>query len=263
MMEASADAAPLFSRTLGNDGAPDLIILHGLLGTSDNWQTLGKQFAENHRVHLVDQRNHGRSPHHPVHDYPSMAHDLLVFMDHQGIDSASIIGHSMGGKTALMFAHDHPERVDHLVVADMAARAYAPHHGPIFDALLSAPSAAAAERGLIEAYLLERLSDEGMVAFLMKNLRREKTGGFSWRPNVQVLGRNLDAVVAEVPLSMNTLPTLMIFGGASNYVNAADLEAFDNQCMQLETHEIEGAGHWLHASHPAEFLEVVTEFLAG
>ena len=149
MMEASADALPLFSRTLGNNGAPNLIILHGLLGTSDNWQTLGKQFAKNHRVHLVDQRNHGRSPHHLVHDYPSMAHDLLVFMNQQGIDSASIIGHSMGGKTALMFAHDHPERVEHLVVADMAARPYAPHPGPILDALYSATHAAAAERGMI------------------------------------------------------------------------------------------------------------------
>jgi len=263
MMEVSADPVPLFSRTLGDESQPDLIILHGLLGTSDNWQTLGKQFAESHRVHLVDQRNHGRSPHHPEHDYPSMASDLLGFMEHQGIDRASIIGHSMGGKTALMFAHDHPERVEHLVVADMAARAYAPHHAPIFDALLSAPIASAADRGTIEDFLLERLSDVGMVAFLMKNLRREKAGGFTWRPNVDVLAHHLADVVAEVPLSMNTLPTLMIFGGASNYVNTADLDSFNTHCMQLETHRIEDAGHWLHASHPAEFFEVVSEFLAN
>ena len=213
----TSDRLELFSRELGEDNAPDLVILHGLLGTSDNWQTLGKRFAETHRVHLIDQRNHGRSPHHPVHSYEAMAEELLHYLDERHIQRASIIGHSMGGKTALVFAHRHPDRVHKLVVADMAARAYAPHHGSIFDALLSAPIDSAESRSVVETHLTNRLDDAGVVAFLMKNLRREKSGGFTWRPNIAVLAPAIGAVVNEVPLSMNTLPTLAIYGGQSNY----------------------------------------------
>ena len=257
----TSNPVPLFSRTLGDEEAPALVILHGLLGTSDNWQTLGKQFSATHRVHLVDQRNHGRSPHSEVHDYRAMAEDLVHYLDGQGIQRASIIGHSMGGKTALMFGHHHPDRVDKLVIADMAARLYPPHHGPIFDALLSAPIEDADGRSTIESHLMDRLEDAGIVGFLMKNLRREKSGGFTWRPNLPVLASALSDVIDSVPLAMNTLPTLAIYGGKSNYVNAADLEQFQDACMQFQSHEIEGAGHWLHASHPGEFFEEVDAFL--
>jgi pimeloyl-ACP methyl ester carboxylesterase len=259
----NSNPVPLFSRTLGDEGAPALIILHGLLGTSDNWQSLGKQFASTHRVHLVDQRNHGRSPHSEVHDYPVMAGDLERYLDEQGIQRASIIGHSMGGKTTLMFGHHHPDRVEKLVIADMAARAYQPHHGPIFDALLSAPIANAAGRNIIETHLMNRLKDAGVVGFLMKNLRREKSGGYTWRPNLPVLANTLSEVIAGVPLAMNTLPTLAIYGGQSNYVESDDLEQFQEACMQFQSHEIEEAGHWLHASHPDEFYEEVDAFLNG
>jgi pimeloyl-ACP methyl ester carboxylesterase len=257
------DRLELFSRELGDDNAPDLVILHGLLGTSDNWQTLGKRFAETHRVHLIDQRNHGRSPHHPVHSYEAMAEDVLHYLDERNIQRASIIGHSMGGKTALVFAHHYPDRVQKLVIADMAARAYAPHHGPIFDALLSAPTDGAESRSVIENHLMARLDDVGVVAFLMKNLRREKSGGFTWRPNLAVLAPAIGAVVGQVPLGMNTLPTLAIYGGKSNYVNADDLDQFQSACMQFQSHEIKDAGHWLHASHPDEFFEEVEDFLGA
>ncbi len=257
----TAQSPELFYRELGEADAPPLMILHGLLGTSDNWQTLGKQFAATHRVHIIDQRNHGRSPHNPVHNYSAMANDVLHHLDRTGIDRASIIGHSMGGKTALMFAHLHPDRVQKLVVADMAARSYAPHHGPIFDALLSAPIGAAPGRSEVEQHLMDRLADPSMVGFLMKNLRREKAGGFAWRPNISVLAQALSEVVDAVPMGMNTLPTLAIYGGQSNYVNEQDLEAFGDACMQFQSHEIEDAGHWLHASHPEEFFEEVSSFL--
>ena len=257
----TAQSPELFYRELGEADAPPLMILHGLLGTSDNWQTLGKQFAATHRVHLIDQRNHGRSPHNPVHNYSAMANDVLHHLDRTGIDRASIIGHSMGGKTALMFAHLHPDRVQKLVVADMAARSYAPHHGPIFDALLSAPIAEAPGRSEVEQHLMDRLADQSMVGFLMKNLRREKAGGFAWRPNISALAQAPGEVVDAVPMGMNTLPTLAIYGGQSNYVNEQDLEVFGDACMQFQSHEIEDAGHWLHASHPTEFFEEVSSFL--
>ena len=257
------DRLELFSRELGEENAPDLVILHGLLGTSDNWQTLGKRFAQTHRVHLIDQRNHGRSPHHSVHSYEAMAEDVLHYLDERNIQHTSIIGHSMGGKTALVFAHRYPDRVHKLIIADMAARAYAPHHAPIFDALLSAPIGEAESRSVVEAHLTNLLDDAGVVAFLMKNLRREKSGGFTWRPNLAVLAQAIGAVVDEVPLGLNTLPTLAIYGGKSTYVNADDLDKFQSACMQFQSHEIEDAGHWLHTSHPDEFFEEVEDFLGA
>ena len=143
----------------------------------------------------------------------------------------------------------------------MAVRAYEPHHQSIFDALLSAPIKAASERGEIESHLNAQLDDSSMVGFLMKSLRRSPDQGFAWRPNVRILKNALSDVVGEVPLAMNTWPTLVIYGGQSNYVKQPDLERYEETCMLLETHCIADAGHWLHASHPEEFFAVTRAFL--
>ena len=254
---------PLHARVLGNSDAPNLIVLHGLLGTSDNWQTLGKAYSATHCVHLIDQRNHGRSPHHDEHTYEAMAFDLQQYFEENKLHTASVLGHSMGGKTALMFAHLFPARIEKLIVAYIASHSYLPHHQAIFDAVQSAPLQQAADRNAIQKHLQQQLNDPGVVAFLMKNARRRKEGGFQWRPNVNVLSKALGAVVGEVPLETNTLPTLVIYGGQSNYVDDKALETFDEACLQLDTHCISGAGHWLHASHPDEFKEVTLEFLAS
>jgi len=254
---------PLHARVLGNSDAPNLIVLHGLLGTSDNWQTLGKAYSATHCVHLIDQRNHGRSPHHDEHTYEAMAFDLQQYFEENKLHTASVLGHSMGGKTALMFAHLFPARIEKLIVADIASHSYLPHHQAIFDAVQSAPLQQAADRNAIQKHLQQQLNDPGVVAFLMKNARRRKEGGFQWRPNVNVLSKALGAVIGEVPLETNTLPTLVIYGGQSNYVDDNALETFDEACLQLDTHCISGAGHWLHASHPDEFKEVTLEFLAS
>ena len=257
------DTIALHARVLGTSDRPHLVILHGLLGTSDNWQTLGRAYAETHCVHLIDQRNHGRSAHHEEHTYASMAHDLERYFTENSLQKASIIGHSMGGKTALAFADAFPDRVEKLIVADIASHAYSPHHQSIFDAIQSAPIAGHSDRSKIQHHLLEELNDPGVVAFLMKNARRLKAGGFQWRPNIAVLEKALGAVVGAVPLEMNTLPTLVIYGGKSDYVNQEALETFDRACMQLDIHCIEEAGHWLHASHPDEFREITLEFLTN
>ena len=256
-------ALALHARKIGQTDTPNLVILHGLLGTSDNWQTLGKVYAETHSVHLIDQRNHGRSPHHEDHTYESMALDLHLYFEENNLQTASIIGHSMGGKTALMFAHLFPERIDKLIVADIASHAYSPHHQSIFEAVQSAPLETATDRHAIQEHLQQQLKDTGVVAFLMKNARRLKEGGFVWRPNIDVLERALNDVVGAVPLETNTLPTLVIYGGKSNYIDPAALDAFDRACMQLDAHCIDEAGHWLHASHPEEFKNVTLEFLAS
>jgi len=251
----------LFARVLGSEGNPPLIILHGLLGTSDNWQTLGKRFAESHEVHLLDQRNHGRSEHTAEHNYEAMANDLLHYINNAGLEEIDLLGHSMGAKTALTFADQHPDRIHSLVIADMAARAYSPHHQLIFEALAEAPITTAESRSEIEEFLLRKLDDASMVSFLMKNLKRSRSSGFQWRPNILVLKGALDSIVERVPLEINTTPTLVIYGGDSNYVSSDDVDEFEEQCMQLEIHRIEGAGHWLHASHPEEFYTAVNTFL--
>ena len=245
------------------DHAPHLLILHGLLGSSDNWQTLGKRYAESHHVWMLDARNHGRSPHEPVHTYEAMAQDVVDFMDTQGIVKASLLGHSMGGKTVLLLSQLHPGRVDKLVVADIAARAYTPHHGPIFDALMATDPASAPSRDAIQSQLSEALDgDPVLVPFLMKGLHRMKEGGFAWRFNVPVLHATLQDVVGHIELGLNTLPALFIRGSESDYVSDDDLDLLEDHFLHMDHHTIQGAGHWLHAQAPDEFFDVTADFLA-
>ena len=251
----------LFSRIFG-DGEEHLVILHGLLGSADNWQTLGKRYAEHLTVHLVDARNHGRSPHSSEHSYLLMAEDLLHYLNEKGVSKAHLLGHSMGGKTVMTFAEKHPERVAKLIVADIAPQSYTPHHGPIFDALLETTPSNAKSREEVQQFLESKLSYEpSLVPFLMKGLRKEKEGGYSWRFNVSTLAETLASVTEEVVLSVSTIPTLFIRGLNSNYVSDEELERVEDFYMQLNIADIEDAGHWLHAEKPNEFFELTTEFL--
>ncbi|PCJ80330.1 MAG: alpha/beta hydrolase [Bacteroidetes bacterium] len=252
----------LNSRILGESSSPDLVILHGLLGSSDNWQTLAKRYAEKFRVHLIDARNHGRSPHIAEHSYKAMSEDLLNYLDTNNIEQAALLGHSMGGKTVMTFTELHPDRVTKLIIADIAARAYESHHGPIFEALKSTKPELAQSREevsqILESYLGK---DPVLIPFLMKSLRREKSGGYSWRFNVDALYSNLSNVTEKIELSLNTLPTLLIYGGASTYVNRSDIDAFEKLYLRLEIACLEESGHWLHAQEPNEFYEITDEFL--
>lgn len=251
----------LFSKILG-DVEEHLVILHGLLGSSDNWQTLGRRYAEHFTVHLVDARNHGRSPHSNEHSYSLMAEDLLRYLNEKGVSKAHLLGHSMGGKTVMTFAEKHPERVTKLIIADIAPKSYTPHHGPIFDALLETTPGDAKSREEVQQFLESKLSNEPtLVPFLMKGLHRKREGGYSWRFNVSTLAETHASVTKEVVLSVSTIPTLFIRGLNSNYVCDEELERVEDFYMQLDTAEIEDAGHWLHAEKPNEFFELTTEFL--
>jgi len=242
--------------------APHLLVLHGLLGSSDNWQTLGKRYALTHHVWMLDARNHGRSGHDSVHTYEAMAQDVVEFMDANGIAKARLLGHSMGGKTVLQLSQTHPDRIDRLVVADIAARAYEPHHGPIFDALMATDPATAASRDAVEDTLKARLdNDPVLVPFLMKGLHRQKEGGFAWRFNVPVLKDALQRVVGHIDLGINTLPALFIRGSESPYVSDDDLDELEAHFLHMDHHTISGAGHWLHAQEPESFYEVTADFL--
>lgn len=254
----------LFHRTLGESGAPKgqapLIVLHGLLGSSDNWQTLANRWAQDRTVILVDQRNHGRSPHHPSHVYPDMVVDLLDTMDHLGIEQADLLGHSMGGKTVMHFADRHPGRCGRLIIADMAPIAYPPHHTPLFDALSALDLARFERRQDVDSALAESIPEPGVRQFLLKGLHRAAPDRFAFRYNLPVLRRHLADMTAFLPLGTIALPCLALYGTRSDYVVGRGLAALKQHFPMLQAHGLE-AGHWLHAEQPDAFSERVEAFL--
>lgn len=239
-----------------------LIILHGVFGMLDNWQTLGKRFAEHFTVLLVDQRNHGRSPHHPDFNYRLLAEDLHEFMESHWVYKAHFIGHSMGGKTAMQFAFDYPDIVDKLVVADISPKAYPYRHTHIFDALESLDLNRLGGREEAEQHLRTYLDDESEVQFLLKNLSRDKEGGFRLKMNLPALRAHYDDILAPVH---SAVPfdgdTLFVRGGNSNHIPDSDWPLIQTLFPKAILKTIPNAGHWLHADQPEAFYDTVMDFL--
>jgi pimeloyl-ACP methyl ester carboxylesterase len=239
-----------------------LIILHGLFGTLDNWQTHAKQLAEHFLVYLFDARDHGRSPHTDHIDYPTMAEDLLEFMEQNWIYKAHILGHSMGGKTAMEFALTYPEMVDKLIAVDIAPKTYPPGHNEIFEALFSIDLNTLKTRQEAEAILEKNVPAYSTRQFLLKSLSRSQDGGFEWKMNLPVIFRDYPKIL-EAPTATGVFsgPTLFIRGGQSDYVLDSDwptvLQYFP--AARLET--IPNSGHWVHAEAPEVLLQLVQAFL--
>lgn len=239
-----------------------LIILHGLFGTLDNWQTIAKQLAKKHSVFIIDQRNHGKSPHADEFNYPILAEDLKEFMESKWIYKASIIGHSMGGKTAMQFALNYPDMVDKLVIVDIAPITYVGGHETIFQAMFALDLDVLDNRNEINEQLKKNIPEDGVRLFLMKNLTRTKTGKFEWKMNLPVLYKNYQAILTAIDSDeIFDEPTLFIRGANSDYIK--DDSVLDIQdyfpLMQLET--ILNAGHWVHAENPKAFLTQLNQFL--
>lgn len=247
-------------KTFGQ-GEP-VVILHGLFGTLDNWQTLGKQLAENHTVYLADQRNHGRSPHHDDIDYPTMAEDLLYFLESNWIFKTHLVGHSMGGKTAMQFALRHPDMVDKLVVIDIAPKKYPPGHQDIFDALRSLDLKKLDERSEADEQLKEKIPDTAVRQFLLKGLTRDKKGRYRWKMNLESLYRNYDNLLAtpemEEPYEGEAL---FIRGGNSPYVQDEDISLIQDWFPNARVETVEGAGHWVHVDAGGRLLELILGFV--
>lgn len=243
-----------------------LIILHGLFGSLDNWQTLGKHFAENFTVYLVDQRNHGQSPHSDEWNYQVMADDLNEFISDQNINNPIVLGHSMGGKTAMLFAVQKPDNLDKLIVADMAPKRYEPHHHQILKALLAVDLDKISSRKEAEDILSEYIKDFGTKQFLLKNLywKDVENKKLAWRFNLNAISKNIEAVGEgiEINKSINNLPALFIRGGKSDYVTENDYGLIKEIFPDAEIKTIEDAGHWLHAEAPEEFYKIVFQFAA-
>ncbi len=242
-----------------------IIILHGLFGTLDNWQTVGKQLAENYTVYIVDQRNHGRSPHLDVMNYPAMAEDLQQFMESHWMFKAHIMGHSMGGKTAMQFALDHPDMVEKLIVVDIAPKRYAGGHEQILQAIMALDLSKLESRQQAEDFLRSRLPkyDESVVLFLMKNLTRSKEGVFQWKMNFPIIYKHYPEILSEIQSAhAYEGEALFIRGEKSDYILDSDWDTVLRFFPNAHLKTIRNAGHWVHADEPEALLHLVQQFLA-
>ena len=238
-------------------GTP-VIILHGLLGSLDNWQTFAKRLSSEFKVYTVDLRNHGRTVHNDVHTYQAMADDLLEFFEEHQIQKAHLIGHSMGGKAAMQFAIEHTVRVLKLIIVDISPRAYQGNHDEIFNALLELDLSHVTKRDEADFALSKRISDVAVRQFLLKNLQRNSNDGFSWKMNLKGLWDNYDNINVPIhPVSQIEIPVIVIRGGKSGYVEDKDLDSFKEIFPQTKLITIPGAGHWVHAEAPDEFYNLV------
>lgn len=255
---------PLFHRDFGGAGKPPLLLLHGLLGSSRNWQTVGADLAATYHVLALDLRNHGLSPHDDAHDYDAMERDLAAWMDAQGMMSATILGHSMGGKAAMAFACRRPGRVDALVVVDIAPKTYTlDQHDENFAAMNALDLAALKSRQEAEAFLTTRIKDWAMMKFIATNLERAADGKFFWRVNLAVLTRELRTMGRTPfgPADAFKGPTLFVLGGKSRYVKPEDHAAIHAHFPQAKIETIANSGHNPHIEARTEFVEVLKRFL--
>lgn len=249
----------LFFKTMG-EGKP-LLILHGLFGSGDNWQTLARRYAEDFKVYLIDQRNHGHSPHDSEHSYQAMAEDLELLVEEEDLNDFHLLGHSMGGKTAMLFASENGYMIDKLVVADMAPKSYPVHHQQILKALTTADLEKLTSRSQVDAHLSEFIREAGVKQFLLKNLYWKEKGKLAWRFNVPVLNETIEKIVEETDQQISLADTLFIRGGKSDYIQDEDIPFLNHYFPNNQLATIPEAGHWLHAEAPETFFNITRTYL--
>lgn len=239
-----------------------LLIMHGLFGSLGNWGGQSRQLATDFSVYGLDLRNHGASPHSADMNYTVMAQDVLEFMDDHGLERCHLLGHSMGGKTAMQVALSAPQRIDRLVVADIAPVHYRGQHDSILDGLEAIDLGSVTSRNDADKILAEYESDELVRQFLLTNLVRSSEGGFEWRINLPVLKKSYDRL-REAPESSGVFdgPTLFVKGALSNYITEKHREAILARFPNAQTKVIMHTGHWLHAEKPQTFYRIVHGFL--
>lgn len=239
-----------------------LIIVHGLFGSADNWFSIARELEKDFTLYLVDQRNHGDSPHSEVWNYELMAADLLELMQDEGLASAHLMGHSMGGKTVMKFALKYPEKVRKLIVADIAPRYYLPHHQTILKGLNAIPVDKLTSRKEAEDILAQYIPIPGIRQFLLKSLGRNESGGFMWKINLPVITAQIEEVGAQIDSEGSFEGPVLFMGGEnSDYIIPSDREDIERLFPQAKTIYIKNAGHWLHAEQPAAVIETVRAFL--
>ena len=244
---------------------PPLVVLHGLFGSARNWSSMARRLAESWTVYALDLRNHGESPWAEAVDYPTLAADVLAFMDGKGIERPAVLGHSMGGKTAMTLALSHGERVGTLVVVDIAPVEYTHSMLPYVEAMAALDLAGLGRRAEADARLQPHVPDRGIRAFLLQNLV-QKDGGFAWQLNLAALGAGMPAISGFPREAMERAyggRTLFLGGAQSDYIRPEHHAPIYQLFPNAEFADIPDAGHWVHAEAPESFLAHVRDFLAG
>lgn len=265
----------LFFRKYGETGPP-MIIVHGLYGASDNWVSVARELSAHYEVFVVDQRNHGDSPHDSVHTYEAMRDDLLGFMDEHNIKKAVLLGHSMGGKTVMSLAMSHPERISSLIVVDIAPVSYndlavssvmTANHSKMIDAMLEIDVSSMESREEVSRALSVKIGSERIRMFLLKNLTRNKKKEFCWKINLPVLKENLEEIMDGLHTEefirkggVTGFPVLFVRGENSDYIQPKDHNTIKRLFPAAEIVSIPNSGHWVHAEQPDLLIKTVNYF---
>jgi len=264
----------LFYRKLGE--GPPLVIVHGLYGASDNWLSVGKALSDKYTVYLIDQRNHGQSPHSDIHDYQSMLNDLVEFMDRHTLSRAIFIGHSMGGKSVMFLAEAYPERIDALIVIDVAPTPYdsdkhpsqALTHKKIMEGMMSVDFKRVNSREDVEHQLAKSIDSSRIRSFLLKNVSRSNEMGYHWKLNISTLRKSLPAVLEGLDADkysggeeITGFPVLFIRGEKSDYISDDNVQVIQQIFPVARITTIPGAGHWLHVEQPNLLVKTIRYFL--
>ncbi len=242
-----------------------IIVLHGFLGMGDNWKSLGKKFSEQgYEVHLVDQRNHGRSFHHNEFNYEVLSQDVLDYYNKMNLEQTVLLGHSMGGKTAMHFSSLFPNLVSKLVVADISPRFYPIHHDTILEGLSSLDFSIINSRKAAEEQLALYVPEFGIRQFLLKNVYWEEKGRLALRINLDVLKSNVAEVGEALPEHFKFEgESLFLKGDKSEYISPSDEAIIKRQFSNASLATVSNAGHWLHAENPTEFYDEVIRFISS
>jgi len=253
----------LFYRKYG-EGQP-VIILHGVFGISDNWVTIGRRLSDKFEVYILDQRNHGQSPHSGTFNYYALVEDLFEFIEDHQLINPIIIGHSMGGKVAMNFALEHPHRLEKLIVVDISVRNYPARqeHMEIINAMLSVNFDEVETREEIEEQIREKISSQRVALFILKNLYRIGKNRMAWRLNIESIYENLENITngIEIPYT-SEIPSLFIKAEKSDYILEEDYELILSKFPNAQFSTIKNAGHWVHAENPDELCKAFSEFLS-
>lgn len=251
----------LNSRIEGN-GKP-FVILHGFLGMSDNWKTLGSQFAEiGFQVHMLDMRNHGKSFHSDDFTYELMAIDVKEYCKFHKLENIILLGHSMGGKAAMLLATLYPELIDKLIIADIGPKFYPQHHQTILEGLKAVDFSKKPSRSEVEEIVSKYITDFGTRQFLLKSLYWKDKEQLAYRFNLEVFNKKIEEIGKALPIeSKFKKPTLFLRGSKSNYILDEDFEIIQNHFPNVKIETISKAGHWLHAENPIEFYSKTLEFI--
>ena len=256
----------LFSKIYGEGNPRKILLLHGLFGMGDNWATLARQWEElGLEIHVLDMPNHGRSPWTDSLAYEDMVDDIDAYVEEKNLSSFVLLGHSLGGKTAMMFATLRPERVEKLIVVDIAPKYYPIHHHSIIDALQNLDTETLQSRNQAEEELAIEISDAGIRQFLLKSLYRTDEGNYAFRFHLDLIAEQIERVGEALPeIAYSDVEALFLYGKKSNYlIPEQDTDLIKKHFPNAQLLCVENAGHWVHAEQPQKVYEAVREFIAG